>query len=314
MISAWGPAIFASVKTIQFFFGLLATGALSAQVFQDDFSDGNFFADPAWSGSAEVFTINANGQLQLQDSQAGQSALFTTYSEASLDNREWRVHVRQSFSGSDNNNGRIYLTALTVPTGADGNGAAGAQGYFLRLGEAGSNDAIHLYRDDNTGDTPALIASGTPGLVSTSFELGFRILRDGSGNWHSAAESQGFATPGYRNSQSVPGVSMGGGFTTDLDVFSPDNDGFEDVVQISYVLDQPGWVATVRIFDQQGREVRLLRQQELLGTKGTFSWDGISDDRQKARMGMYVILVERFLPSGELATDKLTVALAHKLR
>ena len=39
----------------------------------------------------------------------------------------------------------------------------------------------------------------------------------------------------------MSGASVGGGFTTDLDVFSPDNDGFEDVVQISYVLDRPGW-------------------------------------------------------------------------
>ncbi|MGC6531408.1 MAG: lamin tail domain-containing protein [Flavobacteriales bacterium] len=179
------------MKAALFFLGLLATCALSAQVFQDDFSDGDFSADPAWSGSDALFAINGDGQLQLQDSEAGQATLFTAYTEVSLENREWRVYVRQSFSGSDNNNGRIYLTALTVPTAADGNDAAGAQGYFLRLGEAGSDDAIHLYRDDNTGDSPVLIASGTPGLVSSSFELALRILRDDAGNWQVWADASG---------------------------------------------------------------------------------------------------------------------------
>jgi hypothetical protein len=132
-------------------------------------------------------------------------------------------------------------------------------------------------------------------------------------NWHSAAQSQSFATPGYLNSQ-----SQLVGFDPDQlvispEIFSPDNDGYQDVVTISYVNDSPGWVANVTIFDSEGRERRKLISNELLGTSGTISWDGFSDDRILCPIGRYVIYFEVFSASGDVRSIKKTCVLAQKL-
>ena len=122
-------------------------------------------------------------------------------------------------------------------------------------------------------------------------------------NWHSASEAVGFGTPGYLNSQ------FGASITTDEltilpEVFSPDNDGFEDVLFISLELPEPGYNGTLTIFNDAGRVVRKLVQNQLLGTNEQFTWDGFDDDRNKAPVGMYVILFEGFTSSGDQIANK----------
>ncbi|MGM0497800.1 MAG: lamin tail domain-containing protein, partial [Bacteroidota bacterium] len=48
--------------------------------------------------------------------------------------------------------------------------------------------------------------------------------------WHSAAESSGFATPTYKNSQFSENIESKMNFTVDPEVFSPDNDGRDDLL------------------------------------------------------------------------------------
>lgn len=112
-------------------------------------------------------------------------------------------------------------------------------------------------------------------------------------NWHTAAEAVGFATPGGENSQYYPALHNG---TVNLtsDVISPDNDGFEDVLQINYEMSAAGMLATVRIFDDRGRVIKTITKNELLGITGTITWDGIREDGQKATIGTYVMLMEAF--------------------
>lgn len=132
-------------------------------------------------------------------------------------------------------------------------------------------------------------------------------------NWHSAAEDVGFATPGGVNSQFLSAVSNGV-ITLTNDVFSPDNDGFEDVLQVSYQMNESGLLGKVTIFDDRGRLVRKLFSNELLGSKGTFTWDGLSDNQVKASIGVYVILFEAFSTNGgEIFTTKKAVTLAGRL-
>ena len=66
-------------------------------------------------------------------------------------------------------------------------------------------------------------------------------------NWHSAAESVGFATPGYKNSQSDDSQNNGSEVSVDPEIFSPDNDGHNDVVNLHYHFSNPGNVANVNI-------------------------------------------------------------------
>ncbi len=130
------------------------------------------------------------------------------------------------------------------------------------------------------------------------------------GNWSSASERVGFATPGYVNSQFLQEGRASASFELQNEVFSPDNDGFEDILLINYTLDQPDYLATIGIYDRRGRLIRQLTNNLLLGTTGTISWDGTTEDRSKARVGPHVVLVEIFNPAGETETFKLACVVA----
>lgn len=132
-------------------------------------------------------------------------------------------------------------------------------------------------------------------------------------NWHSAAETSGFATPGYQNSQFSETVSTSGELSIARKIFSPDNDGYEDVLTIGYSFKEPGFTGTLKIFDIVGREVKTLLDNKLLGTSGAISWDGIMDTGDLARMGPYVVYLEAFDLNGNVEKFKETVVLAHKL-
>jgi len=129
-------------------------------------------------------------------------------------------------------------------------------------------------------------------------------------NFHSAAEAVGFATPGYENSQYFKSRAPSGKVNIDPETFSPDNDGLNDVLNITYQFDAPGYVANVTIYDRNGRQIKQVANNELLGNKGSFIWDGISDENQKARIGIYVLLFEAFNTDGDKELFKLPVVVA----
>lgn len=132
-------------------------------------------------------------------------------------------------------------------------------------------------------------------------------------NWHSAAAEVNFATPGYRNSQYAPAPEPRGSITIDPAIFSPDNDGHQDLLTITYEFDEPGFVGTMKVFDLAGREVQTLMNNVLLGTSGSVSWDGMMDTNELARIGPYVIYMEAYDLDGNVEKFRKTVVLAHRL-
>jgi flagellar hook assembly protein FlgD len=133
-------------------------------------------------------------------------------------------------------------------------------------------------------------------------------------NWHSAAQDAGFATPAYKNSQYHDATTAAdNAIEITPEIFSPDEDGYNDIVNINYHFDTPGFVATITIYDSKGRLVKSLIQNELLGTKGTFTWDGINSDREKSRLGIYIIFAEVFDLTGKVQDYKKTCVLGGKL-
>ncbi len=128
-------------------------------------------------------------------------------------------------------------------------------------------------------------------------------LSDDKNNWHSAAEAVGFATPGAENSQFYPVVSNGE-FSYTSETISPDNDGFEDVLQINYEMAEPGLVGTFTVFDDRGRKISTVFQSELLASRGTFIWDGVREDNTKASIGMYIGVFEAFNIDGSIVFTK----------
>ena len=134
-------------------------------------------------------------------------------------------------------------------------------------------------------------------------------------NWHSAAESVGFGTPGYRNSQSVSvnADSIRGEIDIDPEIFSPDNDGYQDVLHIKYKFETSGNTMTINIFSSSGQLVRRLVNSEYVGTSGVVSWNGLKDDGTKALVGIYVLYIKIFDQSGKVMQFKKTAVLAAKL-
>jgi hypothetical protein len=119
------------------------------------------------------------------------------------------------------------------------------------------------------------------------------------GNWHSAAETVGFATPGYQNSQySMVPPEREDPFFIDPGTFSPDNDGIEDVLNIRYRFSTPGNMVSILIFDSMGRLVKTLINNTLAGTEGVFSWDGSLDRVSIGSDGIYIIFARVFTLSG----------------
>ena len=106
---------------------------------------------------------------------------------------------------------------------------------------------------------------------------------------------------------------MSGELNLDPAIFSPDQDGLQDGLVIAYSFNGPGAVGTMTIHDLAGRKIRTLLDNELLGTEGAVSWDGISDTNEKARIGAYVVLFEVFDLNGETETFQETITLAHYL-
>lgn len=132
-------------------------------------------------------------------------------------------------------------------------------------------------------------------------------------NWHSASEAVGFATPGYKNSQFGLSTDSKAEISLSPEIFSPDNDGYNDVLSISYKFLEPGNMMKIQVFDANGRKVRDLLSNELCGTSGSFSWDGITNDSQKASIGRYVVFVEVFNLNGNLKLYKKSAILGGKL-
>lgn len=138
-------------------------------------------------------------------------------------------------------------------------------------------------------------------------------ISNDSFNWHSAAEAIGFGTPGGKNSQYYP-VVTNGEFHFNSPTVSPDSDGFEDILQISYEMSEPGLLGTFTIFDDRGRTIRTLIQNELLASYGSFTWDGTTDDQVKASIGSYVAVFQAFNADGGLYfTQKKAFVVAGKM-
>jgi len=131
-------------------------------------------------------------------------------------------------------------------------------------------------------------------------------------NWHSASEMVGFATPAYENSQFLETEDIKEVVQIEPEVFSPDNDGFEDFANINFLLSEPGYVANIKIYDSKGRLVRYLANNQLLGVNETITWDGLDEKNQKAYVGIYVVFIELFDLKGNVKQYKETVVVAAK--
>jgi hypothetical protein len=129
-------------------------------------------------------------------------------------------------------------------------------------------------------------------------------------NWRSAAESEGYATPGFQNSnyRSADGELNEEDVTVVPEVIS--FNGPSTFTLICYRFIDPGNYLTCRIFDQQGHLIRELAIGTSVGYEGFLRWDGDRDDGGRARPGHYTVLLECFNTSGDSRTIRKRVVIA----
>ncbi|MEI6124512.1 MAG: lamin tail domain-containing protein [Bacteroidota bacterium] len=132
-------------------------------------------------------------------------------------------------------------------------------------------------------------------------------------NWHSAAETVGFATPAYKNSQFSQGFTDDGTISVNPEIFSPDNDGYNDVLHVCCKIDGPGKIINLFIYDSKGRLIKGLVKNKLISEETIFSWDGTTENNTKATIGIYIIYAEVFDLDGSVKHYKRTAVLATKL-
>lgn len=132
-------------------------------------------------------------------------------------------------------------------------------------------------------------------------------------NWHSAASTAGYGTPTYKNSQYRRTEQINAMIDILPKVFSPDNDGRDDIAIIQYQITEPGYVANITIFDAGGRPVKNLVRNGVMGLNGYWNWDGLDDKGLKLPVGTYVVLAELFNLQGKKLSYKKTIVLARKL-
>jgi hypothetical protein len=95
--------------------------------------------------------------------------------------------------------------------------------------------------------------------------------------------------------------------------FSPDGDGFEDFCIVRYNLPLTTSVIRISVFDVKGRLIRRLANGEISGATGEIIWDGLDDNRQRARIGPYILLLESVDgQAGVVATAKAVAVVGAK--
>ena len=117
-------------------------------------------------------------------------------------------------------------------------------------------------------------------------------------NWHSAAASAGYGTPGYRNSQQLLPSSTQNGFER------PYWSDSERSYLLRYQLANAGYRCRIWVFDTMGRRIAEIANLSTLATEGTLRWDGLGYDGSRPKPGIYIFYAELFLPNGTTHTQR----------
>lgn len=132
------------------------------------------------------------------------------------------------------------------------------------------------------------------------------------GNWNSASAEAGYATPGYQNSQYLPErrhlMSV-----SSAPSFSPNGDGYNDLLRITYDTPRPGWIGNSWIFDLSGRQVHQLLKNQLLATSGFYDWDGTDETGTRIPPGPYILVMEAYDLDGHVERFKNAIVLTDRM-
>jgi len=138
------------------------------------------------------------------------------------------------------------------------------------------------------------------GFEGIALEKTGPCLKSGeSVNWHSATESSGWGTPGAPNSIFTDIPEESDIVTFSSSKISPDNDGFEDFLDINFSLTGNGNIISATIFDETGNYVKKIASNLLAGPKASLIWDGTADDGSLLKTGIYIVFITLYDDTGK---------------
>ena len=171
----------------------------------------------------------------------------------------------------------------------------------LSMPDFNSDKGRAIISDENGKEIDAFIYSDEMHFALLSDTKGVSLERlsvkevnDKSSNWHSAAATVGFATPGYGNSQRLDHFISDGEVSIEIEIFSPDNDGYNDVLPIHYKFPLTGTVLSLNVYDFNGLPVRQLLSGKTISNEGTLFWDGLNENKFMSASGIYILLARSF--------------------
>ena len=130
-----------------------------------------------------------------------------------------------------------------------------------------------------------------------------------SQNWHSASKDVGFATPTLQNSCFTTSQDPNSEISFSSQTISPNNDGFEDVLMISYELPENGYTLNMKVFDVEGRFSSHPFNNSNCGIKGSVIWDAKDLNNELLDRGLYIVLIEFFNEVGESIRYKKAISI-----
>lgn len=225
-----------------------------------------------------------------------------------IDIAEWKLMDQPSASGS-----RTIIPLLTQTSFVPPNGfilIASDSSIFSQFQMLGANNIVvnSSLSLNNSGedfvlvdltDTPIDSVRYSPLWHLKNISLSGRSLErinpsissNDARNWSSSVSPKG-STPAGANSIFTRSTVQHSSLQLSPNPFSPDNDGFEDFLTITYSLPANSAMIRVRLYDVSGRLIRRLAQNEPSPSTGSIIWNGMDDDGHRVRIGMYIILFE----------------------
>ncbi len=126
--------------------------------------------------------------------------------------------------------------------------------------------------------------------------------------WQSASSTSGYGTPTYQNSQYFIPNSFGE-VTVIPEVFSPNNDGYEDLLSINWEFERSDLMASISIYNSDGILVNVLLNNKLIGISDSEFWNGTDEKKISLQQGMYIVVVDVLSDNGFVNQYKKVVVL-----
>ena len=168
-------------KIILFWSLLLISVSVKAQ-FAENFTDGNFTDNPAWTGGTTDFIVNSSGQLQSNNTTASSTYYLSTVNTLAT-TAEWDFYVNLGFATSSANFADIFLTSSASDLTSNA-----ITGYFIRIGNTA--DEICLYRKDANSSTKVI--DGADGMTNNSSNsIKIKVTRDAANQWSLSRDLSG---------------------------------------------------------------------------------------------------------------------------